>query len=300
MSSPHSRSIHTAQSLRCHFCQAVDLGVEAIDHSRSTRLFSSFAPNARYLLRFYTPSSPSPLALPASLYAFVTLSVVSSGIRELHEAIDGARCSRFHGYHTILFVKEIHQFSKSQQDSFLLAIEDGSIILIGATTKNPFFQLTTPLLSRCSILALQPLKPQHIKGLLHRAISVSIRAYSSQLNVQCRLRHAILLECLNVTSVWRSVSLTYSSTKISCCLSSIYKEAKRVIRESKGPMRIDGVPLHLRNAPMKLMKDMEYDKDYMYPPDHKDCLDCSSQTYLPLSLLGHKFLDWLPNDEKQE
>ncbi|KAG6477142.1 hypothetical protein ZIOFF_066394 [Zingiber officinale] len=98
------------------------------------------------LYAFVTLSS----TLLASLYAFITLSVVSSGVRELHEAIDGARRSQFHGCRTVLFANEIHQFSKSQQESFLPVIEDSSIILIGATTENPSFQLTTSLLARCS------------------------------------------------------------------------------------------------------------------------------------------------------
>lgn len=72
-------------------------------------------------------------------------------------------------------------------------------------------------------------------------------------------------------------------------------EAKRVVRESGGGN--EGVPLHLRNAPTKLMKEMGYGEGYMYPPDHPDC---SSQIYLPPSLHGRKFLDWPPFNEKQQ
>ncbi|CAL9114740.1 unnamed protein product, partial [Musa textilis] len=137
-------------------------------------------------------------SLPGSLYTFVPLSAVSAGVRDLRDAIDGARRDRSRGRRTVLFVDEIHRFSKSQQDSFLPAIEDGSIILVGATTENPSFQLTTPLLSRCRVLSLQPLKPQHIEALLGRAISDAEKGL--QVTTQAPVR-AIFLGCLNVMSV---------------------------------------------------------------------------------------------------
>ncbi|WOL03351.1 hypothetical protein Cni_G12071 [Canna indica] len=363
-------------------------------------------------------------ALPASVYVFVTLSAVTSGVRELRDAIDGARRARSHGRRTILFVDEIHRFSKSQQDSFLPAIEDGSIILIGATTENPSFQLTTPLLSRCRVLALQPLKPQHVEALLRRAISDTERGLhiTTQtpvsmdeeaidfLSLHCDGDARVALNALEIAATvaanrkvdknntqltvtlehvkeamqckhlaydrageehYNLISALHKSMRgsdadaaiywlarmleggeqplyiarrlvrfasedvgladpaalvqaVACyqschflgmpecdvCLAqcvaylalapksvAVYRalgEAKRVVRESRGGN--EGVPFHLRNAPTKLMKDMGYGKDYMYPPDHSDC---SSQTYLPPSLLGHKFLDWPPNDEKQ-
>ncbi|KAG1326373.1 hypothetical protein COCNU_01G003070 [Cocos nucifera] len=111
------------------------------------------------------------VALPQPSHRFVPLSAVTAGVRDLRDAVDAARRARPLGRRTVLFVDEIHRFSKSQQDSFLPAIEDGSIILVGATTENPSFHLTTPPLSRCRVLALHPLKPHHVKALLRRAVS---------------------------------------------------------------------------------------------------------------------------------
>ncbi|KAL2906851.1 ATPase WRNIP1 [Bienertia sinuspersici] len=108
-------------------------------------------------------------------YKFVSLSAVNSGVKDVREAVEGARKLRDKnefsaGKRTVLFVDEVHRFNKSQQDSFLPVIEDGSIVFIGATTENPSFHLVTPLLSRCRVLTLNPLCPIGIKKLLKRAV----------------------------------------------------------------------------------------------------------------------------------
>jgi putative ATPase len=84
---------------------------------------------------------------------FYTLSAVTSGVKDVREVIEKARQSRFfsQGGNPILFIDEIHRFSKSQQDSLLGAVEDGTVTLIGATTENPSFEVITPLLSRCQV-----------------------------------------------------------------------------------------------------------------------------------------------------
>ncbi|KAL7086649.1 hypothetical protein ACP275_13G014400 [Erythranthe tilingii] len=109
------------------------------------------------------------IANSSALLRFVPLSAVTSGVKDVRDAVDAARKSK--NKRTILFLDEVHRFNKAQQDSFLPVIEDGSIIFIGATTENPSFHLITPLLSRCRILTLNPLTPHHIKTLLNRAIS---------------------------------------------------------------------------------------------------------------------------------
>ncbi|URD73836.1 MgsA AAA+ ATPase C terminal [Musa troglodytarum] len=124
-------------------------------------------------------------SLPGSLYTFVPLSAVSAGVRDLRDAIDGARRDRSRGRRTVLFVDEIHRFSKSQQDSFLPAIEDGSIILVGATTENPSFQLTTPLLSAAAS-SLSSLSSRSISRLYSAEPSRMLRkAYRSLLKLRC-------------------------------------------------------------------------------------------------------------------
>jgi len=103
---------------------------------------------------------------------FVHFSAVLSGVKELRQVIDEAReALRYHGRRTILFVDEIHRFNKAQQDAFLPHVEDGSVVLIGATTENPSFEVIAPLLSRCSVLVLQALTEDDIAGLLDRALS---------------------------------------------------------------------------------------------------------------------------------
>ena len=90
---------------------------------------------------------------------FYTLSAVTSGVKDVREVIEKARNGRFFDAKSpILFIDEIHRFSKSQQDSLLGAVEKGIVTLIGATTENPSFEIIRPLLSRCSSTSLNPLK----------------------------------------------------------------------------------------------------------------------------------------------
>jgi putative ATPase len=103
---------------------------------------------------------------------FVHFSAVLSGVRELRELIAAAQEQlRHHGRHTILFVDEIHRFNKAQQDAFLPYVEDGTVTLIGATTENPSFEVIAPLLSRTSVLVLEPLPVAAVRALLERALS---------------------------------------------------------------------------------------------------------------------------------
>lgn len=101
---------------------------------------------------------------------FYTLSAVNSGVKEVREVIDRATNGRFFSEQSpILFIDEIHRFSKSQQDSLLAAVETGAITLIGATTENPSFEVIRPLLSRCQVYVLKSLDKADLEVLLHRA-----------------------------------------------------------------------------------------------------------------------------------
>lgn len=105
---------------------------------------------------------------------FHTLSAVSSGVKEVREVIDMCRreaTNMFSGGRPILFIDEIHRFSKSQQDSLLGAVEDGTITLIGATTENPSFEVIRPLLSRAQVYTLEPLCADDLERLLHHAVN---------------------------------------------------------------------------------------------------------------------------------
>ena len=103
---------------------------------------------------------------------FFTLSAVTSGVKDVREVIDRAKSNRFFSQSSpILFIDEIHRFSKSQQDSLLGAVENGTVTLIGATTENPSFEVIRPLLSRCQLYVLKSLEKEDLLELLQRAIT---------------------------------------------------------------------------------------------------------------------------------
>ncbi|KAL0444625.1 UNVERIFIED_CONTAM: ATPase WRNIP1 [Sesamum latifolium] len=361
----------------------------------------------------------------SSSYRFVSLSAVTCGVKDVREAVEEARKSKLKtSKSTVLFLDEVHRFNKAQQDSFLPVIEDGSIVFIGATTENPSFHLITPLLSRCRVLTLNPLKPHHITMLVKRAVSDEDRGLAASLkrlvkfevnddaieflSLHCDGDARVALNALEVAATTASarakerntdedsrvlvvvsvdevkealqckhlaydrageehynlISALHKSMRgsdadaaiywlarmveggeeplyiarrlvrfasedvgladpqaltqaVSCyqachfigmpecnvilaqCVAylalapksvAVYRamgSAQKVVKESIG--QNEGVPLHLRNAPTKLMKDLGYGKGYIYPPDNPDS---SSQTYLPPSLQGYKFLHW--------
>ena len=103
---------------------------------------------------------------------FVQLSALDSGVKEVRAVIQNAKRElTYAGRRTVLFIDEVHRFSKTQQDSLLSAVEDRIVSLIAATTENPFFSVVSPLLSRSLVLALQPLTDDDIRSVLHRAIA---------------------------------------------------------------------------------------------------------------------------------
>lgn len=106
---------------------------------------------------------------------FYTLSAVSSGVKEVREVIEKAKHSGFFNSNApILFIDEIHRFSKSQQDSLLAAVEQGVVTLIGATTENPSFEVIRPLLSRCQLYVLKPLETEDLLDLLNKAVTEDV------------------------------------------------------------------------------------------------------------------------------
>ncbi|MBA0610258.1 hypothetical protein Godav_011125 [Gossypium davidsonii] len=356
-----------------------------------------------------------------SMYRFVSLSAVTCGVKDVRDAVEEARKMRVkNNKRTLLFVDEVHRFNKSQQDSFLPVIEDGSIVFMGATTENPSFHLITPLLSRCRVLTLNPIKPHHIETLLKRSVNDNEKGLSQSvgmrvdvkddaidfLSMNCDGDARVALNALEIAATtaaarvadnqleqndeavvtvddvkealqckhlaydkageehYNLISALHKSMRgsdadaaiywlarmleggeeplyiarrlirfasedvgladplalnqaVACyqachflgmpecnvilaqCAAylalapksiSVYRAigaAQKVVRESVG--QNEGVPLHLRNAPTKLMKELGYGKDYIYPPDNPSS---STQSYLPPSLLGYKFLDW--------
>ncbi len=116
---------------------------------------------------------------------FYTLSAVTSGVKDVRDVIDRAKNNRFFSTASpILFIDEIHRFSKSQQDSLLGAVERGDVTLIGATTENPSFEVIRPLLSRCQLYVLQPLEKDDLLELLHRALTDDVELKKRHIEVR--------------------------------------------------------------------------------------------------------------------
>lgn len=116
---------------------------------------------------------------------FYTLSAINSGVRELRDIFEKARNdSIFAKGSPILFIDEIHRFSKSQQDSLLGAVETGTVVLIGATTENPSFEVITPLLSRCQVFVLKPLGTKDLDVLIDRAINEDIYLKTRDIRIE--------------------------------------------------------------------------------------------------------------------
>ncbi len=123
--------------------------------------------------------------------SFIDFSAVTSGIKEIKEVMKRAEDSRMMGVKTIVFVDEIHRFNKAQQDAFLPYVEKGSIILIGATTENPSFEINSALLSRCKVFVLQALTEEDVRRLLHHALTDSKGLGNTTIHIEERLVNAI-------------------------------------------------------------------------------------------------------------
>lgn len=122
---------------------------------------------------------------------FFTLSAINSGVKDVREVIDKVKGNRFfNNARPILFIDEIHRFSKSQQDSLLGAVENGTVTLIGATTENPSFEVIRPLLSRCQVYTLKPLEDEDLLQLASKALGEDIELKKK--NIQVKETNALL------------------------------------------------------------------------------------------------------------
>ena len=121
---------------------------------------------------------------------FFTLSAVQSGVKEVREVIDRCKANIFSKVRPILFIDEIHRFSKSQQDSLLGAVEYGTVTLIGATTENPSFEVIRPLLSRCQVYVLKSQEKADLEGLIDRAVTTDF--YLKEKNIVVKEKEALI------------------------------------------------------------------------------------------------------------
>ena len=280
---------------------------------------------------------------------FITFSAVTTGIKEIKEIMSKAEFSKMMGTRTVIFVDEIHRFNKAQQDAFLPHVEKGNIVLIGATTENPSFEINSALLSRSRVFVLKSLQKEDIIKLLKNvikdergygngSIDISdellslIAAYSNgdartALNVLemavmsgeikgrttviskeivegCIQKKALLYD-KNGEEHYNLISALHKSMRNSDPDAAVYWLA-RMLEAGEEPLYIarrlirfasediglsdpralymayekaktdaqntiaEGVPLHLRNAPTKLMENLDYGKGYQYAHDSKD------------------------------
>jgi putative ATPase len=147
--------------------------------------------------------------------AFETLSAVLAGVKELREVIERANERRnLHGQRTVLFVDEIHRWNKAQQDALLPHVEDGSIILIGATTENPAFEVIRPLLSRSRVFELAPLSSDDIRDILDQALEDRERGFGlRRIEIdEAALAHIILMADGDARSALNALELAVLTT----------------------------------------------------------------------------------------
>lgn len=123
---------------------------------------------------------------------FHELSAVSSGVKDLRNIISKGKSNLEAGSSTILFIDEIHRFSKSQQDALLHAVEEGILTLIGATTENPSFEVISPLLSRCRTLTLKPLSDGHLRTVLNRAFESDILLSKNNVTIENDVKEKLI------------------------------------------------------------------------------------------------------------
>jgi putative ATPase len=322
---------------------------------------------------------------------FLNLSAVSSGKKDLLKIIERARENKKIGRKTVLFIDEIHRWNKAQQDALLPQVENGTLILIGATTENPSFEVISALLSRARVFVLQRLEKEDLEKILKRALQKTQRKVKTEIlkmiarfsNGDARMAINTLEACLNqkieiteelVKKVLQKSHLLYdkSGEEHYNIISALHKSmrggdadaavywlarmveggedplyiARRLVRfasedvglanntalilanavfdachklgypecnvhlaqcviyltkskkniaayqaygEAKKDVEKWGnlpVPLHIRNAPTKLMKDLKYGKGYKYTPTE----DSSNQEYFPKELKNRKYL----------
>ena len=331
---------------------------------------------------------------------FVKLSATTSGVKDIREKIKKAEELKKDGKKTIMFIDEIHRFNKSQQDTLLPYVENGTIVLIGATTENPSFEVNNALLSRCRVFVLEKLESAHIIEILKKALSdksaglgdlkiaisdkdlnflaemsdgdarVALNALEFASDISKKIDKKIIEEALqkslaydkngeehyniisalhksmrggnaNASLCWlarmleggenplyiarrlirfasedigiaNSFALDQAVSAYQAChfigmpecsvnlaqavvymakskkSNELYKAYGKVVADVKNYGNLP-VPLHIRNAPTKLMKDLGYGKDYKYSPDFEYR---ENQEYLPEKLKKKKYLDF--------
>jgi putative ATPase len=154
---------------------------------------------------------------------FITYSAVISGIKEIKTVmVEAEQQRKYYGRQTILFIDEIHRFNKAQQDAFLPYVERGDIVLLGATTENPSFEVNSALLSRIKVIVLHPLKPEHLKQIIDRALKdpseglgkTGLELEDSSMDVLTRMSDGDARTALNLLEIGSDLALASGKKQI--------------------------------------------------------------------------------------
>src|SRR5204862_51700 len=216
---------------------------------------------------------------------FEPFSAVTEGVARVREIIKLAEERlKYEGRGTILFCDEIHRFNRAQQDAFLPWVENGIITLIGATTENPSFELTAPLLSRCRVFVFEPLTDVQIRAVIERAGEKTGDGKRETGNVLANDAIEALVsyaqgDARRALNGLEAVVYRATAPKSN----RVYVAFDRAM-EAARQHPAEAVPLHIRNAPTKLMEDLGYGAGYQYAHASRDAY--VPQEYLPEPLRG--------------
>ena len=175
------------------------VGQENLIHENSL-LTKAVASKQPFSLIFWGPPGTGKTTLARILsrefgVEYFELSAISSGVKQVREILEKGKASFESGKRSILFIDEIHRFTKSQQDALLHAVEDGSITLMGATTENPSFEVILPLLSRCRVLRLYPLNNLDLECVIKRALENDILLSQKNLQIDDETKTFLIESC---------------------------------------------------------------------------------------------------------
>ena len=175
------------------------IGQENLIHENSL-LTKAVASKQPFSLIFWGPPGTGKTTLARILsrefgVEYFELSAISSGVKQVREILEKGKASFESGKYSILFIDEIHRFTKSQQDALLHGVEEGSITLIGATTENPSFEVISPLLSRCRVLRLHPLNDLDLECVIKRALENDILLSQKNLQIDDQTKFFLIESC---------------------------------------------------------------------------------------------------------